>query len=301
MHHSYAATYAAFSPWQGLVPAGFVCTSVGSLARIDRLYPGAYIARLIAEAVAPRWVRTAHTAPTDPNYFELGAILMAIRAAKGSFAMMELGAGTGPWTAQAACAAAGHGIKDRHLLAVEAEPQRFAWLQDNMVMNGVSPQECDLIRAVVFPSNKQTEQVMFPVGAPLFAGWGAKTQGAVGAPQPITYSGRTEEARLEPAPVVSLRSLLERSDRIFDVAHVDIQAAELDVLKDAADLLPSRLRAIAIGTHSPAIDVGLTELFTQLGWRCMSSFGFGAGYEVDGRKVDTTGLDGFQHWINPTL
>jgi FkbM family methyltransferase len=301
MHNPYAETYARFTPWQGLVPAGYIAKSTGSIARVDRLYPGAHIAALTEQAKAPRWVRTAHTHPGDPNYFELGAILMAIDTARAGFAMMELGAGTGPWTAQAACAVAARGIGPRHFLAVEAEPQRFAWLEDNLTANGIAPDERDLIRGVVFPSTRQDAQVMFPVGTPLFAGWGAKTQGAVGGAAPITYAGRTEEARLEPAPVVSLRSLFARCDRIYDIAHVDIQGAELDVLTDAADLLQTRLRAIAIGTHSPAIDAGLTALFTRLGWRCLVAFGFGAGYEVDGRKVATAGLDGFQHWINPAL
>lgn len=297
----YADVYARFPAWQGAVPAGYIAKPTGAIARIDRLYPGPYIAKLQEEAKALRLVHTRHCGATDPNYFELGAILMAVDAARDGFAMMELGAGTGPWTAQAACAAATRGLTPRHFLAVEAEPERFRWLEDNLLENSILRSEMDLVRAAVLPKSKHAMRILFPVGAPLFAGWGAQTSGEAGSSRTVTYAGRTEQAQLEPAPVVSLLGLLVRSQHVYDIVHIDIQGAEFEVLEEAAQVLPARLRAVAIGTHGHAIAAQIAELFTRLGWQCMVMIDGDSSYEVDGTRVCTAGLDGFQHWVNPGL
>jgi FkbM family methyltransferase len=297
----YATTFAKFPAWQGMVSAGCIARSTGAVARIDRLYPGPYIAKLQEEALRSRHVHTKHPGLADPNYLELGAILMAVDSAQGGFAMMELGAGTGPWTAQAACAAAARALRPRHFLAVEAEPERFVWLKDNLLQNAILPSEMDLVHAAVLPKSKHAMQVLFPVGTPLFAGWGAQTSGGRGSSREINYAGRTENARLEPSPVVSLLGLLIRSKHIYDIAHIDIQGAELEVLEEAAQVLASRLRAVAVGTHGDAVAKQLAKLFSGLGWRCIVAVDGNSSYDVNGTKVSTKGLDGFQHWVNPTL
>jgi FkbM family methyltransferase len=297
----YAAIFAKFPAWQGTVPPGYIARSTGAMARIDRLYPGAYIAKLQEEAVISRHVQTKHPNLADPNYLELGAILMAVDSARGGFAMMELGAGTGPWTAQAARAADARALRPRHFLAVEAEPERFVWLKDNLLQNAVMHSEMDLVHAAVLPKSKHAMPVLFPVGAPLFAGWGAQTSGDRGSRREITYAGRTENAHLEPTPVVSLLGLLIRSKHIYDIAHIDIQGAEFAVLEEAAEVLPSRLRAVAVGTHGDAIAKQLAKLFSGLGWRCIVAVDGNSSYNVSGSQVSTKGLDGFQHWVNPAL
>jgi FkbM family methyltransferase len=226
---------------------------------------------------------------------------MAVDSAHSGFAMMELGAGTGPWTAQAACAATARELKPRHFLAVEAEPERFIWLGDNLLENAILSSEMDLVRAAVLPKSQHDKQILFPVGAPLFAGWGAETSGAAGSIRPITYADRTEHARLEPAPVVSLLGLLLRSEHLYDIAHIDIQGAEFEVLEEAAHVLPSRLRAAAIGTHGDAVAKQTAELFSDLGWQCMVEIHGDWSYEINNTRVSTKGLDGFQHWVNPSL
>jgi FkbM family methyltransferase len=297
----YDEIYAKFPTWEGIVEAGYIARSTGSIARIDRLYPGEDIAILQMEAKEMRLVKTKHPAPTDPNYFELGAILMAVDSARGGFAMMELGAGTGPWTAQAANAAAARQIKIRHFLAVEAEPERFLWLEDNLIKNNVLDSEMDLVHAAVLPKSKHSMKVLFPVGAPLFAGWSAQTNSTAGTERTISYSGRTDRAELKTVPVISMLGLLLRSKHIYDIAHIDIQGSEFDVLEEAAQLLPSRLRAVAIGTHGDTISEKIAELFTKLGWQSMVFIDGNSNYKINDTQVSTVGLDGFQHWINPRL
>ena len=306
MKNPYIDVFKAYQPWRGLVPAGYVANFLGSLSRIDRLYPGPYIAVLEKKAAEDYFETTSISPPSHPNYYEMGAVLSAVGRAANSFNMLELGAGTGPWTASAACATSMKGIKSRYFVAVEAEPTRSEWLRENMAKNGISKAESNILRAVVFPSTKKDMKIYFPVGAPMFAGHGVRSSlTELEAPQllkKVEYVGRVEDAVLEAAPVVSLKDLLtERKERIFDLAHIDIQGVEDQVIQDAADLIQTNLRSVAIGTHGAKIEENLRQTFSHLGWKCVFSFGTNSEFEVDGNVISTKNLDGFQHWINPKL
>lgn len=302
----YCDAYTRYQAWSGWVPAGHVANFLGSLSRVDRLYPGVHISELERKSEKDYFEITSIPRPVNTDYFEMGAVLSAVNQASGSFNMLELGAGTGPWTASAARAAASRGVKSRFFIAVEAEPTRSEWLQENLKINGILRTESRIRRAVVFPSSEKGKQVYFPVGAPLFAGHTAqpslKELDASQRKRRVEYVGRIEEAALEAAPVVSLKELLqERIDLIFDLAHVDIQGVEDRVVEDAAKIMQTNLRSIAIGTHSASVEKSLEQTFTQLGWECVFSFGTNSAFAVDGIEVSTKGLDGFQHWINPRL
>lgn len=306
MKNPYIDVFKEYTPWSGLVPSGYVASFLGSLSKIDRLYPGAYIAALQKKAAEDYFEKTTLISPNHANYYEMGAVLSAVNRASNQFNMLELGAGTGPWTASAACAAASKGIKSRFFVAVEAEPTRSEWLRENMAKNGISQAESCILRAVVFPSHKKDMKIYFPVGAPLFAGHGVRASTTdIDVPllkRKVEYVGRVEEAVLEAAPVTSLGELLsEHREKIFDLAHIDIQGVEDQVIEDAADIIQTNLRSVAIGTHGPAIEENLRQTFTRLGWTCVFSFGTNSEFEVDGTVISTKGLDGFQHWVNPKL
>lgn len=306
MENPYIDVFKPYQPWRGLVPAGYVANFLGSLSRIDRLYPGPYIAVLEKKAAKDYFETTSPIPANNPNYFEMGAVLSAVNRASVTFNMLELGAGTGPWTASAACASASRGIKSRFFVAVEAEPTRSEWLRENMAKNGISDAESNILRAVVFPSSKKDMKIYFPVGAPLFAGHGVRSSetelDASRLKKTVAYVGRTEDAVLEAAPVISLKELLsERKDRIFDLAHIDIQGVEDQVIEDATDVIQTNLRSVAIGTHGTAIEANLKSTFVRLGWTCVFSFGTNNEFESDGVVISTKGLDGFQHWVNPKL
>jgi len=306
MQNPYGDVFESYAPWSGSVPAGYTASFLGSLARIDRLYPGKYISVLEKKAAQDYHDTPPLPRPQSPNYYEMGAVLSAVNRASGEFNMLELGAGTGPWTASAAHAAARKGITSRYFIAVEAEPTRFEWLHDNMAVNGISGDERHLVRAVVFPSGKADTNVYFPVGAPLFAGHGARSsETELDGPQltrKVEYVGRVEDAVLEAAPVVTLGELLRvHRDRVFDVAHIDIQGVEDQVIEDAADMIQTNLRSVAIGTHGAKIEENLHRILARLGWTCVFSFGTNSTFEVDGAVISTKGLDGFQHWVNPKL
>lgn len=301
----YGHVIGSFSPWSGTVKAGHTANFVGAVARIDRLYPGDYIKTLQARATTDY-----HLVPPPPNpgttdYYETGAVLQAVVHAGAEFAMLELGSGTGPWTALAARAAHARHITKRRFVAVEGEPTRHAWLRENLLNNGITAEEFDTVCAVVAPSHKRDLKIYFPVGAPLFAGHGA-TLATVELQESrrqrqVNYVGRSEDARLEPALVVTLPDLLDRHDCIFDIAHIDIQGLEDQVISDAADAICARLRSVAIGTHSGVIETNLRKTLTGLGWTCVFEFPTQANFECSDSTISTLGFDGFQHWINPKL
>lgn len=306
MKNPYTEVFSAVRAWSGVVPSGFIASSSGSLSRIDRLYPGAYIEALKKKARVDYFERTTHPPKDRSDYYEAGAILHAVsRAEAGRFEMIELGAGTAPWTAMAACAAGHRGVSTRRFVAVEAEPTRFQWLTENLAKNGIQPFEYEAIRAVVFPSSKKDKTIYFPVGAPLFAGHTAQSLGQnvdeAARNRIINFADRMDDYTMEAAPVVSLVDILDSTKgRIFDMAHIDIQGAEADVIEDAAHLLSSRFRSIAIGTHGATIEERLQAVFSSLNWKLMIRFDHNSSFEVDGITVETKGLDGFQHWVNPS-
>jgi hypothetical protein len=86
----------------------------------------------------------------DEDYFEWIDLLESVIAARGSYTMIELGAGMGRWSVRAALAA--RQFKPRmpfRLIAVEADPVHFDWLRWHFLDNGLDPKEHRLINAAV--------------------------------------------------------------------------------------------------------------------------------------------------------
>lgn len=302
----YISVFKEFRPWFGVVPAGLRAGFLGNVSVIDRLYPGKYIDSLREEAKVNRFVRTAKPVPSATDYFEMGAVLSSVVAAENQFNMMELGAGTGPWTVAAACATLQTCIRERLFVAVEAEPTRFQWLGESLDINGVRANERGLYQGVVFSSTKRDEKILFPVGAPMDAGHTAcvdePQNSRVGHKKKVSLYGLEDEARFEPAKVITLGDLLSRHDGIiFDIAHIDIQGAEAEVIDDTRHELNARIRAVAIGTHGGKIEELLRDILTDLGWVCVFDFPHNGSFTVEGNEISTRNLDGFQHWINPNL
>lgn len=298
----YARVYDEFPAWEGVVPAGYHAGWMGQFALLETFYSRSfeYLENLKKSSQQPTYRKTQQPSPSNPTYYETGAVLHAVLGAKKTFRMMELGAGIGPWTVLAAKASEYRGLSNRLFVAVEAEPTRFKWLSENLAFNGIAENERAPLRAVVFPSDKQSAEVYFPVGEPNFAGHSATTDASV-KEVTVEYGGRRVECKLEAAPVVSLRSILETHGGIFDLIHMDVQGVEYDVIKDAADLLNGSIRAFCIETHSDQIDKDLPILFKSLGWQCLVSWGFWDDFEMEGEIISARGLGGFQHWVNPAL
>ena len=88
--------------------------------------------------------------PVDEEYFEWLDLLESVVAAKGSYTMIELGAGYGRWALRAAFAARQYNPKLRcHVIAVEAEPTVYGWLKEHFAHNGLKPRWHTLLHAAV--------------------------------------------------------------------------------------------------------------------------------------------------------
>jgi len=260
-HHQ---VFSKFRRWSGRVAAGRHSDFLGSTLR----------ASFHASPDPNERFEAPSYPPFDEEYFEWIDLLEAVLLANERFTMLELGAGYGRWTARSAAAARQRGLFYR-LVAVEAEPTHFAWLQQNLQDNGVDLANCRLVHAAVTGSDGK---VCFDVGDP--AGYGR----AIG--------GTTE------IDAVSLRALLLPLD-LADLIDLDVQGAELDILTAATEALNQKVRRAHIETHSDQLHADVLRYFRRLGWQPHFLF------EGDTRDTTPWGRinfqGGIQSWLNPCL
>jgi FkbM family methyltransferase len=266
-HHS---VFRQFSRWEGRVPEGFIVNFLGAMTRVD-FFEG--YSELSRQYPSDRYLKTEYPA-FDEEYFEWIDILEAVSGAEGHFTMLELGAGFGRWTANAALALRRLKNLPHTLIAVEAEPTHFEWLTQHLADNLLNPKNLRLVRAAVAVSDGI---VGFHVGEP--ANWYGQ------------YIGGSH-----PVEAVSLKSLLGPLKSV-DLVDMDIQGAELEVLEAAAQDLDEKVKRVHVGTHGAEIEQGLHQVFTLLGWKCLRSFPCGGTVETEWGRIRFQ--DGVQTWLNP--
>ena len=191
--------------------------------------------------------------PLPHEAFEWMALFDAVAEATGRLTMLELGAGFGRWTVRAAAAARVYRPDlSYRLVAVEAEPTHFRWLEQHTADNDIKPRSaagsCELINAAVSGQNGRED---FYVGDS--AAWYGQ---ALVRPENV---GAT--ASVLPVRTVSLSDLLVPFDQV-DLIDLDIQGVELEVLAEAAASL-QRVRRIYVETHSGTIDEQLPRVFEE--------------------------------------
>ena len=215
--------------------------------------------------------------PIDPEYFEWIDLLESVVGATERFTMLELGAGYGRWIVNGAAAVRAYSRVPTALVAVEAEPTHFRWLEQHCRDNDVVAQ---LIEAAVAP---YAGEVDFAVGNP--AGWyGQAIADDTWSPE------RTERVR-----AVTLSSLLAAYDRV-DLIHMDVQGVEADVLDEARDEL-ARVGRVHVGTHGRTQEERIRTLFSGLGWRAQHDYPSAKRSRTPFGRLEFQ--DGVQTWINP--
>jgi FkbM family methyltransferase len=224
------------------------------------------------------FVRVA-TPPIDTEYFEWIDLLEAVTAATDHFTMLELGAGYGRWIVNAAAAVRAYSGIPATLVAVEAEPTHFKWLEQHCRDNAV---EAEVVQAAVAPVGGE---VSFAVGSP--AAWYGQA----------IADGTWSPEQTQTVSAVALSSLLARHQRI-DLVHMDVQGIEADVLEEARDEL-SRVRRLHVGTHGRVQEDRIRALFTELGWQAQQDYPSGARSKTPWGKMEFQ--DGVQTWINPSI
>jgi FkbM family methyltransferase len=268
--------FGGFRRWEGTVPEGFIVNFLGVLTRVTYFEDYADEAR---KYPADRYVKTEYPA-FEEEYFEWVDLLEAVVAAEDHFTMLELGAGFGRWTVNAAAALKHLGRSASTLILVEAEPTHFRWISQHLLDNGIDPATFRLVQAAVAGTDGR---VGFYVGETHFGG-------------PASWYGQRIGGS-HAVDAVSLNTLLQPLQTV-DLIDLDVQGAELEVLEAGAQAVDEKVKRVHIGTHSTQIEEGLRSLFGRLGWKCLHSFPCGKAVDTDWGTISFD--DGVQSWLNPT-
>src|SRR5262249_7114287 len=239
-----------------------------------------------AEQISHMWQQIPAPEVIGLEYYEWVDLVHAVVDARERFVMVELGAGYGRWAVRAARLIEALNPMPCTLVAVEAEPTHFGWLQEHFRDNGLDPADHHLVCA---PVARSRDAVSFLVGQAATC-YG---QAIVAAPAP-----REDGLEAKSMPAVTLAEVLEPHPRV-DLIDLDIQGAELDVLTAAIDLLDARVKRLQIGTHGADIERGLRRRFLNPGWKIGQDLAWGSKGFVPklGRDLDVG--DGVQTWVNP--
>jgi FkbM family methyltransferase len=274
---------------------GFVTDFIGTRTRASSLWSG-------TEAL---W-GSVYPKPLPGDYhaeaIEWVGVLSSVLAAEGDFTAMELGAGYGPWLAVGAVAARRKGIKNIRLLGVEADPGRFAMMQDHLRDNNLDPAEHVLLQAGVGVSGGTARWPRF-----------TEPQNATGG-RPLrispdgSYDNGDSEYLTPWAPdafmeveIVAFDDLLLKQP-LWDLVHVDVQGTEVELCQASSRLLSERVRYLVIGTHSRKIDGDLLVVMKEAGWFLEREKPTRFAFRANCTSLELmTMIDGTQVWRNPRL
>jgi len=285
------AVFDHFSHAQPHPRNGFLTEFIGSRARITSLWDEC---RVLEGKVLPLPI------PCDyqSDVIEWLGMLKAVLAANGSFAAMELGAGHGPWIAASAAAARLRGINQLSLCAVEGDPGRFAFLQQNIEDNDLTTQDLILLHAAVGIADGSARWPRVP--DPRNAG-GARPfrDGNLEEEAYLAYLGDWTRDRVEVEVVSASRLLLSRPS--WDFVHIDVQGTEAELCRGCLSVLSERVRYLVVGTHSRKLDGELIELLLTGGWRLEHERPARMICGSAASMITLTTHDGTQVWRNPRL
>jgi len=255
----------------------------------------------------------------DEEYFEWIDILESVRdyashhAGKRPYVFAELGAGFGRWTVNAvqALRQACPDQCEYYLCAVEADEQHFQWLKQNLRDNGIDPDRQLLLNA---PLTGDGRRVSFLTGAhgrefgqavinkrSAFRLRAART--GIGklllqwiAPLRNRYAP-LEDMFVQPLKSITLDEVLRRSPHAIDIADLDLQGMEAEVIETALPTMDERVMRLHIGTHSLGVEERLRSCLGGAGWTLLRD------YPCHGSRETTCGRIavgvGVQSWVNP--
>lgn len=233
---------------------------------------------------------------------EYAALACALRGVGRRFAMLELGAGYGPWITIGALCAQRAGCEEIILGAVEADPYRFGVMRRHLAHNGLvaasAPKNgrdgelCwDLRQQPVWPN---ASTVLWPGGDLEDSGRQASELEARNDYRGLPIKGERVET-------VALADLLRSHTRI-DFVHMDVQGSESELVPSALEALSETTRVLFVGTHSRRCEGIVLEAMFSAGWHlereepCVFR-GWLDAPTLEGKTVRDGGLV----WRNPRL
>jgi FkbM family methyltransferase len=242
--------------------------------------------------------------PVPHDLFEavewIGLLKSVVSARNGRFALMELGAGPGPWLVAGAVAARSQDLNDLHLLGVEADPGRFDLMRQHFLDNDLDPQQHELLCAAVGveKGHARWPRITDPANAS-----GARPVREVGGgldQDDVAYIPHAAEDYID-VEILPFEDLLTREPS-WDLVHVDVQGWEAKLIANCTETLTARVRWMVVGTHSRLIDGQVIEILHRAGWVLEHEKPTRFRFDPDQPSLDQmTEVDGVQVWRNPHL
>jgi hypothetical protein len=318
---SLAETAVNWSAARGLLPpwhrpehhpilANFAPTPASG-ASIDTDYLGVMTQ---AHMLPPHWVSPAFSDQPPPprfdeEYFEWIDILESVSEARGTFTMLEVGAGYARWAVRGWAAARRRGL-DVRLGIVEADPQHMVWAKSHLAFNTVPASDAMFFEVAVGTTRGRTVFVVdMPPDRPgnnpkdwygQALAWDNPLESD--KPQRMYYGKPLLELPDQwggvEVEIVPLEEVLRPFDFV-DLADFDIQGVEGKVIEASVDILTRKVRRLHIGTHSREIDASLPRVLGAAGWRCLRAYPCLRWNRTEFGWIDFN--DGVQTWINPRL
>lgn len=194
----------------------------------------------------------------NEHYLDWVVVLESVARARGTYRVVELGAGWGTWSSAALAACRQNpDIVSVEAVAVEADLTHWNWMKDHFARNRFPADGVHLIHGAV---GAGSGEISFPVIDNPEEDYGASTRNRSAA-EYVTVRAYT------------IGEILDRLTGPADFMHVDIQGVEYDVLPAAMDLLNDRVKAVLVGTHiSSEHHHSMVKLFTEAGWRIRMNF-----------------------------
>lgn len=287
------ALFDGFEPFSGYVPHGYLVDFIGALtdARFRAMWG------IDPEAVGGGEVTTSRPViGWGEGFFEAVSWFEAARAARGSYTMITLGACYGAQAVGAYLALQRLNPMPAKLVAVEGDPDNYAWTRKHFSDNGIDPERHWLINCAVSDSNKP---VLFPVGEPgsgvnncistnieqsrrIYAEELAArpdlpdvvrnliTAGKTGI-EVIPVPGERFRTNVEFVSAVTLPDILGPFERV-DLLESDIQQSESVVFPPAMELIKARVKRVHLATHGAEVHAQLLPLFVERGFAIESDY-----------------------------
>lgn len=243
-------------------------------------------------------VRMDPPIPDDGVYGSMGeylSVLEAVESAqlagRSSFAMVELGAGWGPWVSAAGVVCKRLGFSKVELVGIEADEDRFNSLKQHFARNG-------LLESPVFP--KFIKGAAWDVDTIIhFPKTGIGDHGGAGSASGDEYRGLERE--MVAVEAFCFESIAAHLD-VIDLTHWDIQGAEARVAESSGEFLDKRVRSVQVGTHSREQEARVLKVFHSLGWDLIRQSPCTFRYDVNIPTLEgMTTNDGELYFRNPRL
>ena len=301
-HHP---VFSRFRPFRGQVPAHYGADFLGTKIRHE------FVAELYTRPAESLW--EMGYPPVNEDYLEWVDLLESVVEARDSYTMVELGAGFGRWVVRAAFAVEQvHAQIQYRLVAVEAEPLTYRWMQMHFEENGVDATRHRLIHAA---SSDQPGHALFYIGGPRGGAWDLPPNQWYGQCLAKEYDVSGEyrndgeyqgfPVRLHNSgwrsinvPSVTLKELMADFQSV-DFLDMDIEGQELPVIRSTIEDMNTKVKRVHIGTHSPEIEAELRDILSGHGWCSIRDYPISTTQNTPWGPVEFG--NGVQSWVNPRL